>query len=120
MRRSLYSALGAGAMTLVLAIPAAAQERDCEDFATHAAAQAYFVQNGGSTTNNVDRLDADGDGLACENLPGGPGGEVAAGGMPNGAIMPDPDTAPATTLITAGFLVLIGAGAAISRRRAPS
>lgn len=44
-------------------------DRDCGDFATHAEAQAYFVAKGGNPSNNVDRLDADHDGLACESLP---------------------------------------------------
>lgn len=44
-------------------------DKDCKDFATHAAAQAYFNSKGGSKTNNVDNLDSDGDGIACENLP---------------------------------------------------
>jgi hypothetical protein len=41
-------------------------DKDCSDFASHAEAQAYFESRGGSPTNNVDRLDRDGDGLACE------------------------------------------------------
>lgn len=42
---------------------------DCKDFKTQAQAQAYFALQGGSPTNNVDRLDADHDGIACESLP---------------------------------------------------
>lgn len=44
-------------------------DKDCKDFATHAEAQSYFISKGGSPTNNVDRLDADHDGIACESLP---------------------------------------------------
>lgn len=44
-------------------------DKDCKDFATHADAQAYFTSKGGSATNNVDRLDADHDGSACDALP---------------------------------------------------
>jgi micrococcal nuclease len=45
------------------------QDKDCKDFATQEEAQAYFDQNGGSTTNNVDRLDGnDRDGIVCESL----------------------------------------------------
>ena len=40
----------------------------CSDFATHAQAQAYFVSKGGSPSNDVDGLDRDHDGIACENL----------------------------------------------------
>jgi len=42
---------------------------DCSDFSTQAEAQAYFESQGGSPTNNVDGLDANGDGIACESLP---------------------------------------------------
>lgn len=39
---------------------------DCADFGSHQEAQDYFESQGGSPSNNVDRLDRDGDGLACE------------------------------------------------------
>jgi hypothetical protein len=42
---------------------------DCSDFATHAAAQQWFVDHGGSPSNNVSGLDRDHDGIACESLP---------------------------------------------------
>lgn len=45
------------------------QDKDCKDFATQEEAQAYFDENGGSATNNVDRLDGnDHDGIVCESL----------------------------------------------------
>lgn len=44
-------------------------DMDCPDFATHSEAQAYFISKGGSPSNNVDRLDADHDGIACEDNP---------------------------------------------------
>lgn len=44
-------------------------DKNCSDFATHVDAQAYFVGKGGSPSNNVDKLDSDGDGIACESLP---------------------------------------------------
>ena len=45
------------------------QDKDCKDFATQGEAQAYFDKNGGSATNNVDRLDGnDHDGIVCESL----------------------------------------------------
>lgn len=43
-------------------------DKDCSDFSTEAEAQAYFLSKGGSPSNNVDRLDADNDGKACESL----------------------------------------------------
>jgi hypothetical protein len=42
---------------------------NCSDFSTHAAAQAWFAQHGGSPSNDVAGLDRDHDGLACESLP---------------------------------------------------
>jgi micrococcal nuclease len=43
-------------------------DRDCGDFSTHAEAQAFFETAGGPT-RDPHRLDGDGDGVACENLP---------------------------------------------------
>jgi hypothetical protein len=42
---------------------------NCSDFASQAAAQGYFDQHGGSPSNDVEGLDADHDGIACESLP---------------------------------------------------
>lgn len=44
-------------------------DKGCSDFTTHANAQAYFISKGGSASNNVDGLDGDHDGVACESLP---------------------------------------------------
>lgn len=41
-------------------------DKDCADFPSQAAAQAYFLSKGGSKTNNVDNLDANHNGIACE------------------------------------------------------
>lgn len=46
-------------------------DRDCGDFTTQQQAQDYFRSRGGSARNNVDNLDADHDGIACETLPHG-------------------------------------------------
>lgn len=43
-------------------------DKDCSDFATHAKAQAFFISQGGPGSD-PHKLDADGDGLACESLP---------------------------------------------------
>ncbi|MDB5225157.1 MAG: beta-lactamase domain protein [Candidatus Adlerbacteria bacterium] len=42
-------------------------DKNCPDFATHAQAQAFFIANGGPSSD-PHRLDADKDGLACETL----------------------------------------------------
>src|SRR5689334_9369342 len=49
-------------------------DKNCSDFSTQEQAQQYFDSNGGSPSNNVDGLDADHDGVACESLPSGGGG----------------------------------------------
>jgi endonuclease YncB( thermonuclease family) len=54
--------------------PASAQDRDCSDFGSQAEAQAFYDQAG---PGDPHRLDADGDGRACDSLPcpcRGPGG----------------------------------------------
>lgn len=42
-------------------------DKDCRDFPSQAAAQAYFTSIGGSATNNADDLDANHNGIACED-----------------------------------------------------
>ncbi len=50
------------AQTPASAVP----DRDCDDFATQAAAQTFYVNNG---PGDLHRLDDDNDGRACETLP---------------------------------------------------
>jgi hypothetical protein len=45
------------------------EDKNCSDFATHQEAQQYFESHGGSASNNVDGLDSNHDGIACESLP---------------------------------------------------
>lgn len=42
-------------------------DRNCADFATQADAQAFFLAHGGSPVRNVDNLDANHNGVACED-----------------------------------------------------
>jgi hypothetical protein len=51
--------------------PPVTPDMNCSDFATQPDAQTFFDAHGGSPTNNVDDLDADHDGIACESLPSG-------------------------------------------------
>jgi hypothetical protein len=48
---------------------AQAADRNCPDFDFQEDAQDFFDDNGGSPDNNFDELDANGDGVACEDLP---------------------------------------------------
>jgi hypothetical protein len=57
-------------------------DRDCVDFATQDEAQEFFDRHGGSSSNDVDNLDADGDGIACE---GRAPGDAPVGGIDTGA-----------------------------------
>lgn len=41
-------------------------DRDCADFDTRARAQRYFLGDGGSMKRNIDHLDANHNGVACE------------------------------------------------------
>jgi hypothetical protein len=41
-------------------------DKDCADFPNQPAAQRYFQSDGGSASNNVDHLDPNHNGLACE------------------------------------------------------
>jgi hypothetical protein len=55
---------------LIAALPssASASDKDCSDFATQRAAQLFFLKHGGPRYD-PDRLDADNDGVACEDNP---------------------------------------------------
>jgi hypothetical protein len=48
--------------------PASASDKDCSDFATQRAAQIFYLKHGGPRYD-PDRLDADHDGVACEDNP---------------------------------------------------
>lgn len=85
------------------------REKDCADFANQASAQDYFEANGGSSSNNVDGLDADGDGVACESNPcpcasdaGGSGGGGSSGGTGGG-----PKTGARVVSVTDGDTVKV-------------
>ena len=43
--------------------------KSCKDFASQAEAQAYFEAHGGNAHNNVDNLDHNHNGIACEVYP---------------------------------------------------
>jgi endonuclease YncB( thermonuclease family) len=64
-----FLALFAALFAVVGPVPAAsAADRDCSDFATQKAAQLFFLDQGGPRYD-PHRLDADGDGIACETNP---------------------------------------------------
>jgi len=76
MRRTFAALLTAVALVLGVALSAGAQadlgndgvDRDCGEFGgDQGAAQEYFVGDGGSASRNVDDLDRDNDGDACES-----------------------------------------------------
>lgn len=65
---SLLVTLLVGGLTSVAGPAQAMGDKDCGDFATQAEAQAFYLANGGPAAD-PHRLDAEGDGLACETLP---------------------------------------------------
>lgn len=54
-------------IVLILSISTTVNAAKCADFKTQAEAQAYFIKH------RAKRLDRDGDGKACDCLPGGSG-----------------------------------------------
>jgi hypothetical protein len=114
MRRTIVL-LAAGVVLALWATPAFAQDdQNCADFPSQAAAQAHLRQD----PSDPDRLDADNDGVACENYPNYPegsardetpvgaatgGGGNTAGGGGNGGL---PFTGPNDTLLPAGTALL--------------
>jgi endonuclease YncB( thermonuclease family) len=61
-------AVGLPLTGLAATSPAQAADMDCSDFASQKAAQIFFLQHGGPTSD-PHRLDYDGDGIACETNP---------------------------------------------------
>ncbi len=81
-------------------------DRDCGDFATQAAAQRFYVSQGGPQSD-PHRLDDDGDGVACESNPcpcststdgGDGGGDGGDGGSGGGGGRPDRVVEKATVI----------------------
>lgn len=63
-----------------MAAPASAQDCDCADFGSQAEAQAYFEAGGGSPSYNYNNLDANNNGVACEDYDYSGGGGTSTGG----------------------------------------
>lgn len=84
------------ALLTAFAPPAGAVvDRDCSDFATQAAAQAFYLANGGPGSD-PHRLDADGDGRACDSNP-----------CPCGVSAPQPLVAPVSVYRESGNVVRV-------------
>ena len=108
MRRMAFLLITALVLALSAAPAALAQaDKDCADFSSQAEAQAYFEAHGGSPTNNVDNLDADHDGQACEAFDYGGGGGGTGGGGTGGDDGELPFTGPNDTLLPAGTALLV-------------
>jgi endonuclease YncB( thermonuclease family) len=93
MHHALRRALTVPALTVSLAAgtlfagsPAHAADKDCGDFGSQRAAQIFFLDNGGPDSD-PHRLDADGDGVACESNPAPyyEGLTLPDGGAPSGS-----------------------------------
>jgi hypothetical protein len=71
-RKILAAAAGAALIALVVMLPTVAsaqrRDKDCADFHSQKAAQTFFLKHGGPR-HDPDRLDADHDGIACEDNP---------------------------------------------------
>jgi Excalibur calcium-binding domain len=71
MRLKLQGALALVAAALLALSPTVAsarRDKDCANFSSQRAAQIYFLKHGGPRYD-PDRLDADHDGIACEDNP---------------------------------------------------
>ena len=69
MKRHLITALLIAALAITAFAPTASaiSDRDCSDFPTWKKAQKFYKKNGGPRSD-PHRLDADRDGIACEEL----------------------------------------------------
>jgi endonuclease YncB( thermonuclease family) len=98
-RKFLLGLIGAWTITLALLAGTPAEspaaDRDCSDFSSQASAQEFFIAEGGPSSD-PHRLDADGDGIACESNPcpcsSGTGGPTTPPVIP---VPPPPEPEPA-------------------------
>jgi Excalibur calcium-binding domain len=65
--RSLLVAMATSLVLTLTAVPASAGDKDCSDFSSWRQAQNFYKNHGGPRYD-PHRLDADHDGIACEDL----------------------------------------------------
>ena len=113
-----FVALGraAGAQTGASGASGATGAKTCADFKTQAEAQSYFNSKGGSKTNNVDNLDPNRNGIACEGLPGTPSASASPTPAPTaaGTAKPLPNNGVFSDIMAMSGLSLLEAGIALS------
>lgn len=117
--KKLVLASGLTLALLTVAAPRAlGQDRDCRDFATQQEAQRFFEAAG---PGDPHRLDADNDGIACENRPRRGTARQRAPDSSTEAVSGSatPPTLPMLPLLVLTFgLALEGACWALGRKRA--
>jgi hypothetical protein len=100
----------------------AATDRDCPDFATQAEAQAAYD----AVPGDPERLDADDDGIACEDQQYAPASSTSSGGSqvstrPAGAVAAGDGSASedgsALPFVLGGAALAAAGGAAVAARR---
>ncbi len=95
MGRVFVGAVWVALLFAAVALPGAAQDLGCADFATQAEAQAYFEAGGGSAAYDFAGLDANHDGRACEEHWGSaPGGTPPSAGAPGAEPQPTEEAPP--------------------------
>lgn len=144
LARAIFAVLLATAFAYTFTSSASAAGVNCSDFGSPQEAQDYFIANGGSPTNNVEGLDRDHDGYACEANAGNTssgGGDVPVGNtgdvpsdtgsgttdttgdsgtateLPNTGSGPLQNDSGETAILIAISLMTLGAGAVTMRRR---
>jgi len=113
-------------VSLVFAVPgfAFAADKDCDDFASQEEAQKYWDEKGYSADYDPERLDRDNDGIPCEELSKGGGGDNNSGsgsdnsGSSNqGGQLPKTATSHPTMVLIGSGILAAGAGLLLYRRR---
>ena len=90
--------------------------KTCADFKTQSEAQTYFTSKGGSKTNNIDNLDPNRNGIACEGLPGTPstGASPTPAPAATATARPLPNNGVFSDIMAMSGLSLLEAGIALS------
>ena len=133
MQRLFTAMIAALALVALIAAPTFANDdSNCDDYNSQAEAQAHFEAGGGSATNNVDGLDGDSDGVACEDkadypdpardetpAEAGDGDDDGSGEMPNtDTVSAGTSTDTALPALLAGVAGVLYAGLFLRRRLA--
>ena len=109
MRRVTLAVFSALLLLFGMGVSASAQDLDCGNFATQEEAQAVLDAD----PSDPNGLDADNDGVACEDLPSGGGGTTGGGATDGGPVTSIPNTGSGVLAASGGTTSSVFGAAAL-------